>query len=58
MCYSITFFVTSMYFKVSLRSFDYACMQMFFTYFAVPAFWFFVLSFVFLSRMLIYQKAV
>jgi hypothetical protein len=33
-------------------------MQMFFTYFAVPAFWFFVLSFVFLSRMLIYQKAV
>lgn len=33
-------------------------MQIFFTYFAVPAFWFFVLSFVFLSRMLIYQKAV
>ncbi len=29
-----------------------------FVYFAVPAFWFFMLSFVFLSRMLIFQKAI
>jgi cobalamin biosynthesis protein CobD/CbiB len=28
-----------------------------FVYLALPAFWFFVLSFVFLSRIIIYQKA-
>jgi hypothetical protein len=28
-----------------------------FAYFGVPAFWFFMISFVFMSRMLIYQKA-
>lgn len=28
-----------------------------FAYFAVPAFWFFIVSFVFLSRIIIYQKA-
>lgn len=46
MCYAISFFVSAMYFKPM------------FVYFAVPAFWFFMLSFVFLSRMLIFIKAI
>eukprot|EP00347_Sterkiella_histriomuscorum_P004919 403358576 len=45
MSYAMTFFVGAMYF------------QQVFSYFAIPAFWFFILAFVFQSRVLIMLKA-
>jgi len=52
MSYSLIFCIASLLFNVLHLNIS---LQNWFVYFAVPAFWFFMLSFVFLSRLIILQ---